>query len=182
MKKIAITGHSRGLGAALEKKYLEQGNTVIGFSRSNGYDLRNWDCLQNMLDQCEDCDVFVNSAKPDFVQTTVLYELWKRWQGTHRTIINISTILTYLPSCPEHLGHDIGIDFYRTAKVSLNEASAQLFSKNFLPRIILVKPSHLYSWPINDQDSNNLTRWVETFFAVMQTMEQNNFNLKEISF
>ena len=89
--KIAITGHTRGLGAEFKKAYEDSGHQVDGFSRSNGYDLRNWDHMQKMLDQISDHDMFINIAKPDFVQTTILYELWKRWKNQHRTIINISS-------------------------------------------------------------------------------------------
>jgi short-subunit dehydrogenase involved in D-alanine esterification of teichoic acids len=180
--KIAITGHTRGLGAEFKKAYEESGYQVDGFSRSNGYDLRNWDHMQKMLGQISDHDMFINIAKPDFVQTTILYELWKRWKNQHRTIINISSGITYTPVCPKNLFDDPSMDAYRTAKVSLNEASAQLSFKSFWPKIVLVNPIHLYNDTITVEEQAKLTNWVNTFLLIMTETNNSGFNLKEITF
>ena len=180
--KIAITGHSKGLGAEFKKYYESRQHTVLGFSRSNGYDLRNWSRMQSMLGQIKDVDVFINCAKPDFVQTIILYELWKLWKGQDRTIINISSALSYLPTCTPDLFDDPHMDLYRTAKASLNEASAQLTMKSRLPRIILVKPVHLYSNPITDNQQKALTAWVEIFDYTLQNTNQAGLKLLEITF
>jgi hypothetical protein len=180
--KIAITGHSKGLGAEFAKYYQSQNHTVMGFSRANGYDLRDWSKMQHMLAQIKDADMFINCAKPDFVQTTTLYELWKLWKGQNRTIVNISSVLSYFPTCATKLFDDPHMDLYRTAKVSLNEASAQLSMKSHLPRIILVKPVHLYSNPITDNEQKALTTWVETFVLTLQNINQVGLKLFEITF
>jgi NAD(P)-dependent dehydrogenase (short-subunit alcohol dehydrogenase family) len=180
--KIAITGHTRGLGAEFKKTYAELGHQVSGFSRSNGYDLRNWDHMQKMLDQITECDMFINVAKPDFVQTTVLYELWKRWKNQQKTIINISSAITYTPVLPKNLFDDPGMEAYRTAKISLNEASAQLSFKSSWPRIVLVNPVHLYSDTITVEEQTKLTNWVKTFVSIMSETNNSGFNLKEITF
>lgn len=180
--KIAITGHTKGLGAELKKAYEECNHDVIGFSRSNGYDLRNWALMQKMLDQIADYDMFINVAKPDFVQTTVLYELWKRWRNQQRTIINISSGITHCPTCPDTMFDDPSMDAYRTAKISLNEASAQLSFKSFWPNIVLVNPVHLYGNPITDDEQTKLTAWVQTFLTITTTINHNGFHLQEITF
>jgi len=36
--KVAITGHTYGIGAALKEKFDVEGQITMGFSRSNGYD------------------------------------------------------------------------------------------------------------------------------------------------
>ena len=38
--KIALTGHSKGLGAEITKRF-EKEHEIIGFSRTNGYDIKN---------------------------------------------------------------------------------------------------------------------------------------------
>jgi len=126
--------------------------------------------------------MFINVAKPDFVQTTILYELWKRWQGQRKIIVNVSSGIAYNPTCPQHFFNDVGIDAYRTAKVSLNEASAQLSFKSSFPHIVLVSPSHLYNDPVTETDQIKLTRWVETFIDVMSRVDQTGFALKQITF
>lgn len=180
--KIAITGHTRGLGAELKTAYENQGHEVMGFSRRNGFDLRNWDHMITVLDQVQEHDLFVNLAKPDFVQTTILYELWKRWRGLEKIIINIGSGVTYYPTCPANLFDDANMDLYRTAKVSLNEASAQLCFKSQWPHIVMVNPIHLYSNPIKEDERMKLQRWVKTFISITDTVKTNGFNLKVLTF
>ena len=182
MKKIAISGHSKGLGAEFQKKYLEMGHTVSGFSRSNGYDLRDWSTMQKMITKIRDYDIFINIAKPDFVQTTILYELWKIWRNQHKTIINIGSGIAYAPVCPKNLFDDPAMDAYRTAKISLNEATAQLSYKSAWPKIILVNPSHLYSDPITDNEQKKLVKWTNTFLKILSEVDSNQFDLKVINF
>lgn len=179
--KIAITGHTSGLGLELKKVYEADGNEVIGFSRSNGYDLRDWSQMQKMLSQSLDCDMFISCAKPDFVQTIILYEIWKKWRGQHKLIINISSILTYLPTCPPNLFNDPMMDLYRTSKLSLNEASLQLSAKSSLPKIMLIKPGHLYSQPMTSEDELKLSNWVKTFKSIIELAQSNNLTVSELT-
>lgn len=180
--KIAITGHTQGLGAEFVKAYSQLNHNITGFSRTNGYDLRNWDSMQKMLDQINDYDMFISVAKPDFAQTTILYELWKRWKGQNKVIVNISSGITYTPVCPRSLFDNPDIDAYRTAKISLNEASAQLSFKSAWPKIVVVNPIHLYSNPISNDEQTKLTSWVNTFISIMSEVSNNGFDLKEITF
>lgn len=158
------------------------GHTVLGFSRSNGYDLRDWSIMQKMINQIQDYDIFINVAKPDFVQTTILYELWKVWKNQHKTIINISSGITYSPVCPKPLFDDPAMDAYRTAKISLNEASSQLSYRSTWPKIILVNPSHLYSQPPTPEEQEKLSRWTQTFINILAEVDKNQFDLKVINF
>ena len=38
--KIALTGHTNGLGAEI-LKYFSSNHSILGFSRSNGYDIKS---------------------------------------------------------------------------------------------------------------------------------------------
>lgn len=179
--RIAVTGHTKGLGAEFKTHYESLGHTVLGFSRRNGYDLRNWAKLQSMLEQIKDCDMLISCAKPDFVQTILLYEIYKLWRGQDKTIVNISSALTAIPTNPPHLFDDPMMDLYRTSKLSLNEASEQLSFKSELPQIMLVKPGHLYSNIPTDEDSARLTLWVNTLTAMIDLAGKNKFFIKEIT-
>ena len=83
--KIAITGHSAGIGQALAKIYTEQGHEVIGLSRRIGYNIRS---IPKVASVIESCDVFINNAQVGFAQTELLWEVWNRWRGQNKTIIN----------------------------------------------------------------------------------------------
>jgi NAD(P)-dependent dehydrogenase (short-subunit alcohol dehydrogenase family) len=89
--KIAITGHTRGIGQAVVEKFGQQ-YEIRGFSRSNGYDLADDATLDRIVAETLDCEVFINNAY-HFDQQ---YELAKRWWDAHvgkdHFIINVSTL------------------------------------------------------------------------------------------
>jgi hypothetical protein len=58
--KIVITGHTSGIGKFLFDKFVNQGNTVIGFSRSNGYTMP--EDIDKIIDLSKNCDLFINNA------------------------------------------------------------------------------------------------------------------------
>lgn len=137
--KIAITGHTAGIGQAIAEWFSSQGHEIVGFSRTNGFDIGNDSTLDQIIDLCQDIDIFVNNAQIDFQQTKLLYKLQEKWQGQHRTIINIGSSRTQFldyshferPTYPRH---------YHTAKLSLDEACQLLWAVGPWPRIMLVKP------------------------------------------
>lgn len=137
--KIAITGHTSGIGAALSQWFSDRGHEIVGFSRTNGFDISDDSTLDSIIDLCHDVDIFVNNAQFDFQQTKLLYKLQEKWQGQHRTVINIGSSRTQFldyshfdrPTYPRH---------YHTAKLSLDEACQLLWAVGPWPRIMLVKP------------------------------------------
>ena len=76
--KIAITGHTAGIGQALAKEYQLDGHDIVGLSKREGNNIRN---VPKICDQIESCDVFVNNAQAGYAQTELLFEMTKRWQG-----------------------------------------------------------------------------------------------------
>ena len=94
--KIAITGHSKGIGKAIADLYYT--DEVVGFSRSNGYDISDPTTtdriLINVLEL--DCDVFVNNAYHSVSQTTLFEGLLKHWNtNPSKTIVNINSRTIY---------------------------------------------------------------------------------------
>ena len=64
--KIAITGHTSGIGQALARQYEQRGHTIVGLSKRDGNDIRN---IPKIADQIESCDLFINNAQQGFYQT-----------------------------------------------------------------------------------------------------------------
>ena len=60
--KVAVTGHTSGIGQGLYQYFAAQGHEVLGYSRSNGYALP--DAEDRVLQQIQHCDIFVNNALP----------------------------------------------------------------------------------------------------------------------
>ena len=86
--KYAITGHTSGIGKHL---YNKLSPTIVGFSRSNGYDIDIKEDRRRIIQESKDCDVFINNAESIFSQTYLLIELFKEWKDTNKTIINVGS-------------------------------------------------------------------------------------------
>lgn len=92
--KIAITGHTKGIGKAIADLYYT--DEVIGFSRSTGYDISIPDVQNLILNESLHADIFINNAYSDFSQCDLflkLYDLWKN--DSLKTIVNINSIAKY---------------------------------------------------------------------------------------
>ena len=127
--KIAITGHTSGIGLALTK----QCNNWIGFSRSNGYDINNpkpWFHRQAMR-----CDVFVNNAHDRYAQVDLLYKVWEEWKDQNKQIVCISSV------SPDVTKNKMWT--YSTEKCALNHACEQLQNSKGKCRIINIKPGYI---------------------------------------
>jgi nucleoside-diphosphate-sugar epimerase len=137
--KIAITGHSAGIGQALSTIYTEQGHEVVGLSRRNGYNIRSIPKLSSMI---ESCDMFINNAQVGFAQTELFWEVWNRWRGQNKTIINISTQMTNNSVAPKEEW-----DQYIIQKKALELAHTQCQERSPLPKLILIKPGSIATQP-----------------------------------
>ena len=137
--KIAITGHSAGIGQALAKIFEAQKHEIIGLSRRNGYNIRSLPKVAGMI---ESCDMFINNAQVGYAQTELLFEVWRRWQGQQKYIVNISTQMTgmLLPSKEEW-------DEYIVQKKALELANQLLEQRSEWPRLLLVKPGSIATQP-----------------------------------
>lgn len=137
--KIAITGHSAGIGQAIAKIYANQGHEIIGLSRRNGCNIRS---TLKMAGTIEPCDMFINNAQVGFAQTELLFEVWRRWEGQKKTIVNISTQMTelLLPPVQEW-------DEYLVQKKTLEIAGKMLTERNSWPRQILIRPGAIATQP-----------------------------------
>lgn len=129
--KIAITGHTSGIGLYLSKIFPE----FIGFSRSNGYDLhKSYDRLR-MFDEAIDCNVFINNADLGWDQTVLLYELWEKWKDKEKIIVNIGSEASD--------SKKIFARPYNVQKLALQEACLQLQQAHQPCKVVLVKPGYI---------------------------------------
>ena len=88
--KIALTGHTKSLGKALFE-FLSQKHEIIGFSQSNGYNIKSPFDREKINKESKDCDIFINLVHNYYHQTDLLLELHKSWKGLQKYIINIGT-------------------------------------------------------------------------------------------
>ena len=96
--KIALTGHTSGIGKALYD-ILSQEHEVVCFSRSNGYDIKYDITIEKIVQGSLDCDVFINNAWDNDCQTKLLKFFFDKWKDQSKKIMSIgSSVASYNPS------------------------------------------------------------------------------------
>jgi NAD(P)-dependent dehydrogenase (short-subunit alcohol dehydrogenase family) len=94
MKKIVVTGHTKGIGKAIFDYFKLKEYDVVGFSRSTGYDISNPAHRQLIVSELENADIFVNNAYVNFdnSQLELLTMAFNKWRpDPSKLIINISS-------------------------------------------------------------------------------------------
>ena len=97
--KVAITGHTNGIGLGLYNYFVERDHEVLGFSRSNGYTMP--EANDRILSQIIDCDLFVNNSEPVLSKLFFLRQLSQLWWDKPKTIIIIGSVLSKQPNTSE---------------------------------------------------------------------------------
>ena len=136
IKRAAVTGHTTGLGNSFFRLLRDCGYQVHGFSRTNGYDLRDYSRVTDMLEQINGFDLFINNAKPDYTQSQIVYRLSREW--TNGTVISIGS-----QAAIQNPGWtDTFLMEYVTQKIALCHAHESLQSVAGC-QLIIVHPAHL---------------------------------------
>ena len=176
--KIAITGHTAGIGKAFAEHLAQRGHSIVGISRREGENIRRVSHTASII---EPCDLFINNAQTGYAQTELLYEVWARWRGQHRYIWNISTMMTEKPvnSTPDGQ-NDLAMSQYLNQKLALEEASRQLRFKNSWPLISIIRPGGVATQAQFDNSKKaNVDIWVK---SIIDTFSHNdNISISEIS-
>ena len=157
--KIAITGHSAGIGQALAKQYENRGHEIIGLSERYGDDIKN---TNKLADKIEPCDMFINNAQAGYSQTELAWEVYRRWKNLKdHVIINISSMIT------SNLGAlDIDYQIYRIQKLALEETHRQMLTNNTWPRVCLVKPGMIKT--ATSHNGVDADEWAETLVNILE--------------
>ena len=177
--KIAITGHTAGIGQAFTKILESRGHEIMGLSRRTGENIRRTEHTANLI---ESCDMFINNAQTLYAQTELLYAVWQRWQGKERKYIwNISTQMTEHPINSTPGGQDdLTMSQYRNQKLALEEASRQLKFKNQWPQISIIRPGGVATQEQFDNTNKaNVDLWANSIVDMFSHNE--NVIISEIS-
>lgn len=94
--KIALTGHTKGFGKYIKFELERNGHTVFGISRQTGYDLETAAGRQLAIEDCNDCDVFINNSFAGGNQAVILIDWLTRYGRTNKSIVNIGSNITKL--------------------------------------------------------------------------------------
>lgn len=164
--KVVITGHTQGLGLAFCNYFKE--HEVIGFSRSNGYNIASPIARNKILEVLQDADVFVNNAYNNYddAQLQLLIAAYNLWQGTDKVIVNISSRYTT-----------------GSEKYCKDKEQQDIFckSKEFtLPNIINLKPGLVGTSRVDHIQGKRLM--VEEVVAVLDFALNTSYKLHTITF
>jgi NAD(P)-dependent dehydrogenase (short-subunit alcohol dehydrogenase family) len=174
--KIAVTGHTAGIGRALTEEYLLGGHEVVGLSKREGNNIRN---ISKICDQIEPCDMFVNNAQVGYAQTELLFEMARRWTGTRKQIVVISTIMTQDP-----VSVLPGLDMlaYHQQKIALEEMVKQLRYQRLGISITIVRPGYIATQPGQTvPPAANVDNWAKTLVSLFRMAESNGLVIPDIS-
>lgn len=89
--KIAITGHSSGIGKAIHDGFVKQGHEIVGYDLSTTHNVSTEHNVRMLAQDAVDCDMIVINAYCGFLQTTLLYEMFALWKNQDKTIVVISS-------------------------------------------------------------------------------------------
>jgi len=135
--KVSITGHTSGIGLALANTFKEHSHDVIGFSKRSGHDIGEENVRKTIVEQSNDCDIFINNAFHLTGQEQLLNEMLQSWEGKSKLIINISSMITQYCDGPMFQGD---VKLYKDSKTAINsnisdyKGSVQIL--NVLPGLV----------------------------------------------
>lgn len=180
--KIAITGHTAGIGKSFANKLSSRGHDIVGISKRDGNNIRN---IPKIVQLIEECDLWINNAQSGYAQTELLVEVCKKWKSqTHKMVWVISTILARDERLPLISGMDpVDLISYRNQKRALEDMFYQLRTQPGMPRMYLVRPGSVATSAekIADVDSADPDKWVETVVDIFETCRKNNLWPLELS-
>lgn len=120
--KIALTGHTKGIGLATKELLEDAGHEVVGFSRTNGYNIMR---PKNIVKDAVECDVFINNAWMPDAQPRLMYLMYEEWANQPKHIINLSSTAGDYPDFFGMYGFNSWVP-YVSDKQRLDEASYNL--------------------------------------------------------
>lgn len=174
--KIAITGGTAGIGQALGNEYEIRGHEVLRLSRRTGHNIR---VIPKIADSIESCDMFINNAQAGYAQTELLFEMAKRWAGSGKHIMVISTIMTQDP-----VSVLPGLDMmaYRMQKTTLEQAVNQIRHSRLGIKITIVRPGNIAtSADKTVPPAADVNNWANFLINTLETAHTNNLTIPDIS-
>lgn len=180
--KIAITGHTSGIGKAFSEFLYDRGHEIIGLSKRHGDNIRN---IPKIVEKIVDCDMFINNAQAGYAQTELFQHVAERWKDDRNKMIwNISTIMASDYTMPEISGlSDKQLAEYRVQKRALEDAIKTAQSQGVKARIVLIRPGAVATQPYNTagEDAADVTAWTETVCKFYENCRQHQLFPDEIS-
>ena len=112
--KIAITGHTKGIGKAIADLYSKKNYQVIGLSRSNGYDM-SFD-QDKMLEAMAQCNLIVLNAHSGRTQLEMLKKIYCLYYHQPKKVVVITSTSGTQQGMDEELENDAYKEYCKDKK------------------------------------------------------------------
>jgi len=172
--RVAITGHSAGIGQCFAEILTERGHEVVGLSRRNGNNIRS---LQKIVGPIVECDWFINNAQAGYAQTELLYKVWHQWHDQRKLIWLIGSIMS------TQYNTEFEMQEYKLQKQTLDQAYYNLKNTSSKCKLVLIRPGIVATQPYNTAgvDSAPVRDWCEAVVDTWEYCKKRNLKLQEIS-
>lgn len=181
MKKVFVTGHTSGIGKATYE-LLSDNYIVVGGSRSNGFDISDSSCYNDLLNY----DVIVNNAYHPTGQVELLKYVYKHWQGKSKVIVNVGSY-----GKDTHFTRPLPLVDYHVAKKALEAYSYWITENDRICKSMMYNPGFvktplgldgLKNWP-EDIQQKFLERVMEAEACAetIKFMIENPYKFKEVT-
>jgi NAD(P)-dependent dehydrogenase (short-subunit alcohol dehydrogenase family) len=189
--KVAITGHTKGLGKFMHDAFVADGHTVIGFSRSTGYNIKNKDDRDRIILESKDCNVFINNAYNyedwDNSQLNMLKEIYASWiLSKEKCIINMSSSAADIYPTPVTVP---GIPRYPDYIKAKWEQDRWLVSvRNFLNtreqvRLVNLKPGRVLTEKTYDKwKDQRVLKDTDVYKIIQMVLKENEIEFSTVTF
>jgi hypothetical protein len=178
--KIAITGHTAGIGRSFARYLSARGHEIVGLSKRDGNNIRN---TPKIVAQIIECDMWINNAQSGYAQTELLYKVVEAWKNNKSKMIwNISTTMTKSTDIPKIVDQsDLMLMEYKNQKRALEDAHYEL--KNRGPRMCLICPGVVATQPYNQAgiDAADVDAWTEMICSFYIESIKKNLWIEQIS-
>lgn len=138
--KIAVIGHTRGIGKAIADLYRNRNYQVVGLSRTNGYDLIS--NQEEIMEKIQDCGLVVLNAHAGRGQLNLLKRIYGRHSFNNMKVAVITSTS----------GTDEGQDFNAFESWNKFEYVQYCESKKELMEYIVELQDELISKPLSVYD------------------------------
>jgi len=165
-KKVAVTGHTSGIGKGIFEHFQNLGCKVIGFSLDTGFDISIHENRDRIVELTRDYDLFFNNAYAEYAQED-LAKLWhqQHWNDKHFIIHTSSVAAEPLADIPTNFSW---LAPYGEEKYAVNKVSWEINHSGSKCKSIVIMPgvcqTNFYN-PYDTVEQNG----IELYNTVMET-------------
>lgn len=157
--KVAITGHTQGIGKALFEFFINKGHSVKGFSKSNGYSLPKK--IDKLVQEVIGYDLFINNTYWGFAQAIILDQLIRKWTDVPgKRIICLGSISADLVSIPNPLYAASKLAIQKLGHISQTRRTWPLITNLKLGMVDTYRTVNMKGSKLNTSDVVKVVSWL----------------------